>query len=198
MEFQMDLDTFDFRLDQWYRSVVAPAAPPEDAQILLLLDPAFTLNEQSDDSAFCVSYMEQRKSDDVNVLNVLDMVSGRFKSLADETIRLIEQWRPAKFQYENGTGMIFYHELLLQKAELKGITLPRVDPFTPRNGRLQKSFRIRKIQTLFDIEPAAIVFHRGAWNHKLFEQAEKFRMNSDARRVPNDSLDALALSCGFR
>jgi hypothetical protein len=193
-------DDFQFRLDQWYSAVVAPAPPPAGAPIVLLLDPAFTATEQSDESSYCVSYKSQREGDGITVLNVLDMAADKWrgKLLVDTALSLIQKWAPTKFNYENGTGMDFFYDLLLLKAELKGIILPRIEPFTPRNGRLQKSNRIRRIQSLFDIDPAAIVFHRGAYFEKLCEQAERFQMNSDRKRRRNDMLDSLALSAGFR
>jgi hypothetical protein len=193
-------EDFSFSLFQWHRAAVAPAPPPAGSPIVLLLDPAFTANEQSDESAFAVTYTSCRESDGVNVLNVLDMAANHWKGgkLVDKTLDLIQQWQPVKFSYENGTGMDFFYDLLVLKAGLKGVTLPRIEAFTPHNGRLQKSRRIRRLQTVFDVVPPAIVFHRGAYVEKLFEQADKFRMNSDQKRKKNDMLDSLALSCGFR
>jgi hypothetical protein len=193
-------DDFSFSLFQWDRAVVAPVLPPAGSPIVLLLDPAFTATEQSDESAFAVTYTSCRESDGVNVLNVLDMAANRWKGgkLVDKTLDLIQQWQPIKFSYENGTGMDFFYDLVFLKAGLKNVTLPRIDAFTPHNGRLQKSHRIRRLQTVFDVDPPAIVFHRGAYLEKLFRQAECFRMNSDAKRRKNDMLDSLSLSCGFR
>jgi hypothetical protein len=193
-------DDFSFALFQWHRAVVAPAPPPPGSPIVLLLDPAFTATEQSDESAFAVTYTSCRESDGVNVLNVLDMAANRWKGgkLADEALSLIELWSPIKFSYENGTGMDFFYDLLILKASLKDVTLPRIEAFTPHNGRLQKSRRIRRLQTVFDVNPPAIIFHHGPYIEKLMEQAERFRMNGDKKRKKNDMLDSLALSCGYR
>jgi hypothetical protein len=193
-------DNFAFTLSQWYSAIAAPAPPPAGAPIVLLLDPAFTATEQSDESSFCVSYKEQRESDGITVLNVLDMAADKWRGglLVDKGLSLIRKWAPVKFSYENGTGMDFFYDLLFSKAESQNIALPVIDAFTPHNGRLQKSYRIRRLQTVFDVDPPAIIFQRGSYVEKLFEQAELFRMNGDKKRKKNDMLDSLALSAGFR
>jgi hypothetical protein len=193
-------DDFEFKIGEW-RNVVRPAAPaPDGVSITILLDPAPTANSTSDESAFTVSYVNQRESDGVNELVVLSMDADRWKGglLADRTLDLIQQWPPTKFVYEDNPGLDWFRDLLELKAASKGIILPRIEAFTPHNGRLQKSRRIRRLQTVFDVDPPAIAFHRGAYIEKLFEQADKFRMNSDQKRKKNDMLDSLALSCGYR
>lgn len=194
---------FYFQISQWRGATIQPTPSPTDTpteqpEPILLLDPSPTSNPQSDESAFACGFMSQ--DGDKNVLTVLDMASGKYKggALVDETIRLIEKWKPDRFSYENIPGMDWFRDLLLLKASLKGIAVPYVHAFSPYNGKGCKEKRICRLQTLFDCEPPAIVFHRGPYCEKLYDAAERFRMGSDKKGAENGLLDALSLIAGFR
>jgi hypothetical protein len=198
---QKDGADFAFHISQWSAAVHSPIPPPADASITLLLDPAPTANPQSDESAFACGFIsDYRESDGRNVLTILDMVSNKYKGggLADETLRLIQKWSPSKFSYENNPGLDWFYDLLLLKANARGISLPRIDPFSPHNGKACKEKRIQRVQSLFDCDPSAIVFQNGAYCEKLFEQARRFRIGADKKGVENGLLDALSLLAGFR
>jgi hypothetical protein len=191
------MESFAFSIPQWRAACRPPATPTEGACITLLLDPAPTAGPQSDDSSFACGYISEEFP---KTLTVLDIASAKWRggALADETLELIETHKPRLFAYENNPGMDWFRELLILKAERRGIAVPHIDAFTPYNGRAAKEKRICRLQTLFDCDPPSIVFQSGSYCEQLFRAAERFQVGGDKKGQENGRLDSLALLAGFR
>jgi hypothetical protein len=182
-----------FQVAQWRRCVTLPSdfVPPPDVRIALFLDSSPTTGPQSDKSAFACGFVSQRESDGVNELTVLDMATDKYVSLASATLDLIQKWEPLKFSYENIPGMDWYRELLLLKAEQRGVAIPQIEAITPRNTKCAKENRIWRLQSLFG-PPPAIVFRWGSYCELLFKQVEEFQIGGDRKGRENGLLDSLA------
>lgn len=189
---------FNFQISQW-GACTRPSGPlPVDGRIHLLLDPAPTANPQSDESAFVVGYFsDYRECDSQRERVVLDMASNRWRggALATQALNMIEAWKPVKFSYENIPGMDWFLDLLVLKAESRGLALPRIVPFSPNNKKGCKEKKIQNLQCLFDADPPLIVFEEGNYCRKLFDAARDFRVGNGKKGRCDDLLDVLSLFC---
>jgi hypothetical protein len=191
-------ENFRFNVAQW-RMVVEDFAAPQDAEITVTLDSAFTSNDTSDKSALVASFKVER-DDGVRELNVLGTESARWKggALADATIDFCEKWNPVALKIERIPGVDILIDTILDKCKARHITPPHVEAFTPNCRKGAKNHRILKLQTLWDCSPPAIRIKYGLHIGPLFEEVGAFVPSQQNRGRQINTLDALALACGFR
>jgi hypothetical protein len=191
-------ESFRFSIGQW-RSVVEDFLPPPDAEITVTLDPAFTSNDTSDKSALVASYKVDRE-DGVRELNVLDTRSERWKggALADATIDFCEKWKPQSLRIERIPGVDILVDMIRDKCKAREIEPPHIQAFTPNCIKGAKNYRIVKLQELWKRNPPPIRIKYGHHIGPLFEEVEAFVPSQQNRGRQINTLDALALACGFR
>jgi hypothetical protein len=191
-------ENFRFNITQW-RAVVEDFTSPPGADITVILDPAFTSNNTSDKSALVASFKVER-DDGVRELNILDTESERWKggALADSAIDFCVKWNPAALKIERIPGVDILIDLILDKCRARSITAPHIEAFTPNCQKSAKNHRILKLQTLWCSSPPAIRIRYGHYIGPLFEEVEAFVPSRQNRGRQINTLDALALACGFR
>jgi hypothetical protein len=191
-------EDFRFNVTQW-RTVVEDFEPPQDAEITVTLDPAFTSNDTSDKSALVAAFKIER-GDGVRELKVLDTRSDRWKggALADATIDFCEKWNPVALKIERIPGVDILIDSILDKCKVRHITAPHIEAFTPNCRKGAKNTRIVRLQTLWECTPPAIRIKYGPHIGPLFEEVEAFVPSQQNRGRQINTLDALALACGFR
>jgi len=189
---------FSFRIPQIRACIVTrPATLPEGVSVRMTVDPAYFANEDSDCSAYALGWIDDR-----GAMHLWDYACGRWKGLAlpDRIVDAMELWVPEQIRIErNGNGA---PDLLVDtislRASMRGVPVPLITTFKPRQAKRQKANRIARLQTILDPDPPFLHIYQNGFTEELIQQAQHFDFSADDNHRREDSLlDVVALACGF-
>lgn len=202
---------FRFNVGLWRNATLPPDyTPPADAELVLTLDESWTSEPHSDESAFVVTHRWNEGERGGIVL--MHSTSERWKGmlLCDAALSLIADYRPAKFEIEKIPASDLFVDALHERAEKKGLLVPRIVLITPRNTRAAKASRIMRLNDLLTspgvsdmgessvIPTTALQIVAGHHTQKLFAEVEAWTPKQGNNGRQDNLLDSLALAAGFR
>ena len=167
----------------------------------MIVDPSYSAEGTSDESALVVGYKSDYDDNGKINLNVVDASHGRFKgiALAREILRLIVLWQPYRIRVERqGPGAYdLLRDVILLLAKMDNIAIRGdIGFFNPRSTKRAKAERIRKLQELLECDPVTLRIYCPRIFESLLVEAENFAFESDTNLEREDGLlDCISLMC---
>jgi hypothetical protein len=193
-----------FDLQTWRRAMTLPSdfRPPEGAGTKIVLDPSWSSNSQSDESALVCGYWEPDNEDGApNSFVFVDALSGKYAGLqlVTATLDFVQQWNPFYFSIETAAGREspLLVDVLKEKAIALGVKLPCVEVHSAGGTPWSKARRIAKLKTHL-LDENRLKIRKGAFIDKLMTQVTKFDFTFRDNQCREDGLvDALSRCAGF-
>lgn len=187
---------------QWRTATCLPYdfRPPEDVSLSAVLDPSFTANDQSDESALACGFNQE--GEEALELVLLDAVSEKWKGmgLVRTTLDFLQTWKPAYFTIEASgpCPLDLFCDVLREKAVEKGVTVPPPRIVSPRGVRGSKAKRVARLQTDL-LDHGFLKIRRFPQIEKLYKQVDGFDFTKSDNQCREDGLvDAISRLAGFQ
>lgn len=166
------MEICDFNINSW-RAVCRQDDPPVGT-VICTVDPQFA-STGTDDTGLAAGVIYQLE-DESHAMHLLDATGIKRKGaeLGNGICDFLEKHKPAVTYVEGIPAAEILKDVIIWKAELRGVETGELVIHKPDRSTGAKTKRIRSLNSLVNTEPHRFFVQYAPFVDRLFEQLEKF------------------------